>query len=77
MMHGKKALLLEMSDFLTPKEEYTKTIDAKMAKLKEEGYHYVVCIAGLPKHKLPRSLLANLYRESKYYWGWVDTEEKA
>ena len=72
IMHGKKTLLLEMSDFLFPIEEYTKTIDAKMAKLKEEGYDYVICLADIHANKLPHSLLAVLYRESKFKWGWVN-----
>jgi hypothetical protein len=61
-----------MSDFLPTKEEYTKTIDSKMAKLKEEGYEYVICLADIHTNKLPHSLLAVLYRESKFKWGWIN-----
>ena len=76
ILYGKKTLLLEMSDFLPTKDEYTKTIDAKMVKLKEEGYEYIVCLADIHSRNLPKSLLAVLYRESKFYWGWVNTEAK-
>ncbi len=71
---GRKALFIEGSDFLTNKEEYTKTIDEKMAKLREEGYHYVLCACGLPAKLLPHSLLNNLYRETKLLYGWVNDE---
>jgi DNA integrity scanning protein DisA with diadenylate cyclase activity len=72
ILYGKKTLLIEQSDFLSTMEEYTKTIDAKMAKLKEEDYEYVVCLADIHANKMPQSLLANLYRESKFMWGWVN-----
>jgi hypothetical protein len=75
IMHGYKTLLLEMSDFLPTEEEYTKAIDAKMAKLEEEGYKYVICLANIRTNKLPHSLLANLYRESIFKWGWVEAKD--